>query len=90
MSDPLDPVALATHGVTALVGGGSVGAFMRWVSGREAEAVSTRLALMEQKLDQLVAGATKADSMREDLALLKQTVQALHERVDRLDGRKRR
>lgn len=86
MSDPIDIAGLASHGGTAILGAGGVGALMRWLSGKEAQAVSTQLALMEQKIDQLVAGSEKADSMREDVALLKQTVKALHERVDRVEA----
>jgi hypothetical protein len=58
---------------------------MRWLQGKEAETVTTKLALMEQKLDTLVTNAARTDSMREDVALLKQTVKALHDRVDRVE-----
>lgn len=82
MNDPLDIATLATHGGTAVLGAGGVGALMRWLSGRESQEVATRLALMEQKLDQLVAAADKHDGMGERLALLEQSVRVLHERVD--------
>ncbi len=77
MSDPVDILSLASHGGTALVGAGGVGAFMRWVSGKEAEAVSTRLALMEQKLDQLVTSAGKHETTGERVALVEQRLDAL-------------
>lgn len=84
MSDPADLVATVGGPVGAAA---TVAAVMRWLAGKDAAEVSTRLALMEQKLDQLVAGSEKADSMREDVALLKQTVKALHDRVDRVEAK---
>lgn len=69
-----------------MLGAGGVGAFMRWVSGKEAQETNTRLALLEQKIDQLVGSSAKADELRETVALLKQTVTALHERLDRIES----
>ena len=64
VSDDLVQSAL-THGATTLAGAGGVGALMRWLAGKESEQVATRLALMEQKLDQLVAASEKTASLAE-------------------------
>ena len=83
MSDPLDIANIATHGGTAILGAGGVGAFMRWLSGKEAQEVSTQLALMAQKIDQLVMAAAKTEGLGERVALLEAAVKAAHERLDR-------
>lgn len=73
---------------SALGGAGLIGAFMRWAKSKEAEAVTTDLALIKQQLAQLVESSRKHEGMAERVALLEQSVRALH---DRLDGvRKKR
>ena len=94
MSDPTDFVALATHAGTGVAGAGVVGAFLKWVAGKEAQEVSTRLALMEQKLEQILASQTRHESFGERLALAEAKAIRAHERIDelrdRFDGRKKR
>ena len=84
MSDPLDVTVLASHGIPAVASAGGVAAFMRWLAGKEAQEVSTKLALMAQKLDQLVESATKHEKNGERIALLEQSVRNLNDRVDAL------
>lgn len=94
MSDPTDLVTLATHGGVGLASAGGVGAFLKWVAGKEAQEVSTRLALMEQKLEQILMSQQRHESFGERLALAEAKALRAHERIDELrdqiDGRKRR
>ncbi len=82
-------MALATHGGVGLAGAGGVGAFMRWMQGREALNVATQLALMSQKIDQLMAQSEKHETMAERLALVEQKAAAAHSRIDDLQSRRR-
>lgn len=90
MSDPTtatDLTNLVTTGATGLGSAGAVGLMVRWLFGRQQAEVSTRLAVIEQQLTQLVAAAQKHDGLGERVALLEASMKAAHER---LDGRKRR
>ncbi len=85
MSDPLDVTAIVTHpATTGILGASGVGALMRWLQGKEAASVSTKLALMEQKLDQLVASSTLRAKDGERIALLEQAVRNINDRIDAL------
>jgi hypothetical protein len=59
-----------------------VGAFMRWLHGREAAKAETTLALLVQKVDQIADSQKKHDGFGERLALVEQTAKRGHERVD--------
>ncbi len=84
MADPLDITSLATHSVAAVGGAGGIGALMRWLAGREAQEMTTRLALIEQKLDQLVDVGRKHEAYGERLALVEAKALRAHERADEL------
>lgn len=74
-------------GKHALSSGGSVGLFAlftRWIEGKRAEEMNTRLALMGQKLDQLVASSAKYEDTGKLAAQLEQRLDALKERLDAL------
>ncbi len=73
---------VAKIGGPAVLGAGGVGAFLRWIAGKEAQEVSTRLALMEQKLDQLVTSSLKHESNGERVAVLEQGFETLRDRMD--------
>lgn len=88
MSDPTDIAAIATHGGAGLAGAGVVGAFLKWLQGRESVEMATRLALIEQKLDQLVDVGRRGESFGERLALVEQSLKRAHERIDE-KGRRR-
>lgn len=87
MSEPTDLATIATH----LGGAGGAAAIatalMRWLAGKEATEVATRLALLEAKLDEALKALSKHEAIGERVALLEQSVKAIHER---LDGQARR
>ena len=59
-----------------------VGAFMRWLHGREAAKAETTLALLVQKVDQIAESQKKHDGFGERLALVEQSAKRAHERED--------
>jgi len=85
MSDPLDVVTTAG---TAIGSSGIVAGFMRWIAGREAAEVATRLAVIEEQLKQLTSTLAKHGEMGERVALLEQAVKAVHERLDGRRGKR--
>lgn len=87
MSDDVDLVKMGTHAFTGVGGGGLVAFLMRMFASKEAQEVSTRLALIEQRLADMTSALVKHGDMGERVALLEQSVKALHER---LDGKRRR
>lgn len=82
MSDPTDLASIATHGGVAVAASGGMGAFMRWIQGREAESVRTELALLRQELNALTKIMEKHSDLGERVALIERDVIALHERMD--------
>ena len=90
MSDPVDMLGLATHGATGIGSGGVAVFLMRALLGRETTEVSTRLAVIEQQLAQLVASAAKHDGLGERVALLEASLRAYHERMDGLEKPRRK
>lgn len=84
MSEPLD---MMTTAGTALGSSGLVAGFMRWIAGREAQEVATRLAVMEEQLKTLVQALNKHGDLGERMALVEQSLKAVH---DRMDGRRKR
>ena len=78
----MDPTDLATHGGTGVAAAGIVAGFMRWLAGKEAGEVATKLALLEQKLDALGKVMEKHADLGERVALLEASVKAAHERLD--------
>jgi len=90
VSEPTDIAALATHLGGAGGAAGVATLLMRWFAGKEATEVATRLALMEQKLDQLVASLLKHEGLGERVALIEASVTAVHERLDGLQSQRRK
>lgn len=82
MSDPTDLANIATHGGVAVAASGGVGAFMKWLQGREAESVRTELALLRQELTGLAKTLEKHADLGERVALLERDIKAMHERLD--------
>lgn len=79
MSAELD---LVTQAGGAAGAAAIVGAFMRWLHGREAAKAETTLALLVQKVDQIAESQRKHDGFGERLALVEQTAKRAHERQD--------
>lgn len=79
---------MATTAGTAIGSSGLVAAFMRWVAGREAGQVATRLAVIEEQLKTLTAALDRHGELGERVALLEQSVKAVHERLDGRRGKR--
>lgn len=89
MSDPTDLQAIGTHTGVGALAAAITTAVARVFAGRESQEVATRLALIEQKLDDIRKDSEKHDGMSERLALLERDVHAMHERLDGKRGKSR-
>jgi hypothetical protein len=97
MADPFDTAHVVVATTSTIAGGGGMGLLVRFLLGRDAErkeqlrqaaeaTTALQLALLTQKMDSLIVSVAKGDAMREDVALLKATYDALHRRIDRVDA----
>lgn len=73
---------LGKHVGSGVGGAGLVGFAMRFLWGKEQTETATRLALIEEKLTRLLEAQTKHDGYGERLALVEQSLKAVHERLD--------
>lgn len=90
MSDPTDLAATATHVASGLGGAGGVGLLMRLLHSKEAQRMETTLAVLVAKVDQIAESQKKHDNFGERLALVEQSLKAVHERQDGLQTRRRK
>lgn len=98
MSDPTDLTSLATSGGAATVASFSVGAFMRWLYGRDAQrkeeaaqvsAAAAREEFINLRADvkHLIAAVGEHKAVFEDVVATKLSLKALHGRFDDAERR---
>lgn len=80
---------IGKHVGSGVGGAGLLGIFLKWAWGREQSEVSTRLAVIEQQLSQIVSSLAKTEAHGERLALLEGAVKTAHERIDALTRRRK-
>ncbi len=85
-----DIVTAVTHVGTGLGGAGAVGMLMKWLQGKEAARMETTLAVLMEKVDQLVKSHEKNEGLAERIALAEQSIKAAHERLDGVQPPRRR
>jgi len=84
VSDPYSVDELAKVAGPVVLGSGGVAALMRWFAGKEAQALSTQIALMSAKIDALVISSAKHDTIGERVALLEQECAAIRRELSAL------
>jgi len=89
VSDGTDLMSLGTHGGVGALAAAITTAVSRIFAGKEAQAVTTKLAVIEEQLKNLTAAIEKHGELGERVALLEQSVKALHERFDGKRGPRR-
>lgn len=83
-------IRAATHVAAGGGGAGLVAWLSRLFQAKEAQEVSTRLALIEQALTNIASDLKKHEGLGERLALAEQALKALHSRMDSYDAAGRR
>ncbi len=85
-ADPEGLMSIVTHPAATGVGaGGAVAVLLRWLASKETQEVSTRLALIDERLMNIGKKLDKYEDLAERVGNLKSAVKALHERVDRIE-----
>lgn len=87
MSDPIDIASLATHGGTGIAGATMVGAFMRWLAGKEANAAREEFILLRQDVKRLIEDVGEHKKVFADVVTTMNAVKALGEKFDELKHR---
>ncbi len=97
MSDPTDIMTLATHGGAGVAGAGFVGAFMRWIAGKEAAEAREEFIGLRHDVRTLLENMKEHRQVFESVVEMKSSLKALHTRLDeferrveRIEGKRRR
>ena len=87
MSDPTDMMALATHGGAGVAGAGLVGAFMRWLAGREAAEARDEFVGLRHDVKSLISDMQEHKAAFRSVVITEEAVKAMHKRFDALESR---
>lgn len=88
MSDGLDSLTIGTSGGVGVLAAAITASISRFFAGKEAQGVATKLAVIEEQLKTLTSELKRHGEIGERVALLEQSVKALHERFDGKRGRR--